>query len=57
MLGIEATCYENEDRVGEGKDGMDGCVYLLVSHSNLCVCMCVCVRVLNVPSFLELLEF
>ena len=42
MLGIEATCSENEDRVGEGKDGMDGCVYLLVSHSNLCVCVCVC---------------
>jgi len=53
VLGIEAMCSENEDRVGEGKDGMDGCVYLLVSHSNLRVC--VCARAINVPSFLELL--
>ena len=45
MLGIDATCSENENRVGEGKGGMDGCVYVLVSHLNLCVCVCVCVCV------------
>lgn len=41
MLGIEATCSENENRAAEGKDGMGGCVYLLASHSNLCMCVCV----------------